>query len=727
MGRITGSDDAQRQFNGKFLEDLRANSSKRMAWTAQDRLAISIGIEPAKLHRRHRIILKRKMLSSMEYTLQTLKNEGKVSEYWDPATRKKRLKWPDDLVSEILGETSTLSSVLERILRDLTPEEEVSLSGYSIGEMTAAKSQDTTKPTGGTTEPIVIADDDDEDDFLDSEGDIEMGDITTSLAKTVLSNEMKSSKTRTDFDAAQMEEALRRSLQDEIVRLQQLVQDQSQRHQNSERDILQLIRASPEALRHYVQYRPSIMRHRIAEILSIDCDGSIIQDAQAVIHFPPIDTNSPVSTTSILAITRCLDTWKDGRFPEYSRQYDAQNISRLYRFFSRLITFIEDYLAKSLDPSPARACMALPEILSIVPRMHFKGRDVDVEPAAFGAMREPERRCLLQAFVRYELLCKVYHPKVWPYLEGTTYADIVTSSHERMSLKAYEALYCVHEYLKSLYGAVFAQCQDSWFPDRPTCSEFNVAAVNQTVEVEPETLASCKNYGLLFPDNVYFDMQQYSCGLMNGMVRDILPCLGFDLLSSVLISLATNGTNGQYLRTWFHALSYQYSTDCTPWTSNPHFVGRRKSLSVDDTDIRDWQMRMECYIDSFRFIPGVMYSPLPDIDIEQQIRQFRIHNIQLKIFRQRAWVFFHDSRMSTISSPLLPSWSELVSEDEATKNTVALAHQRDRRRSQKWQDYWSGRTLDHPFEQHEEDTDTRELVANVTGNRRDVPRFFEKP
>ncbi|RTE68781.1 hypothetical protein BHE90_016840 [Fusarium euwallaceae] len=194
MGRITGSDDAQRQFNGKFLEDLRANSSKRMAWTAQDRslckLAISIGIEPAKLHRRHRIILKRKMLSSMEYTLQTLKNEGKVSEYWDPATRKKRLKWPDDLVSEILGETSTLSSVLERILRDLTPEEEVSPSGYSIGEMTAAKSQDTTKPTGGTTEPIVIADDDDEDDFLDSEGDIEMGDITTSLAKTVLSNEV---------------------------------------------------------------------------------------------------------------------------------------------------------------------------------------------------------------------------------------------------------------------------------------------------------------------------------------------------------------------------------------------------------------------------------------------------------------------------------------------------------------------------------------------------------
>ncbi|KAM0415987.1 hypothetical protein ACHAPT_013042 [Fusarium lateritium] len=97
---VAQDDDAQRQFNSKFLEELRSNSSKRMAWTPQDRvdmlkwlargqhskdtlcedeqslskLAISIRIEPGKLHKKHRVILKRKMLSSMEYTLQTLKN-----------------------------------------------------------------------------------------------------------------------------------------------------------------------------------------------------------------------------------------------------------------------------------------------------------------------------------------------------------------------------------------------------------------------------------------------------------------------------------------------------------------------------------------------------------------------------------------------------------------------------------------------------------------------------
>lgn len=215
LGCLFRSGDAQRQFNGKFLEELRTNSSKRMAWTAQDRvamlkwlangrhskdtlredellskLAVSMGIEPAKRHKKHRIVLKREMLSSMEYTLQTLKTEGRVSKYWDPSTRKKRLRWPEDLVSEILGEISTLLSVLERILRDSTPEEEVAPSEHNSGEMTAAKPKAPTQPTGRTTEPIVIDDDDDEDDFLDLEGDIEMGDITTSLAKTALSNEV---------------------------------------------------------------------------------------------------------------------------------------------------------------------------------------------------------------------------------------------------------------------------------------------------------------------------------------------------------------------------------------------------------------------------------------------------------------------------------------------------------------------------------------------------------
>ncbi|KAF4972699.1 hypothetical protein FSARC_764, partial [Fusarium sarcochroum] len=154
--------------------------------------------------------------------------------------------------------------------------------------------------------------------------------------------------------------------------------------------------------------------------------------------------------------------------------------------------FIEDYLAKALDPFPARACMALPDIASVAPTVRFKGREVDVKPVAFGAMKETERRHLLQAFVR------------------TTYHDIIDCSNKKLMLKEYEALYCVHEYYRGLYGAVIAQCYGSWLPDRQADSSHRPDIVDQTVEVNYEDLPPSKDYGLLYPDNVYFDADLYS-------------------------------------------------------------------------------------------------------------------------------------------------------------------------------------------------------------------------
>lgn len=43
---------------------------------------------------------------------------------------------------------------------------------------------------------------------------------------------MRDGKARADFDAGEMKEALRRSMQDEITRLQQLIQVQSHQRQN---------------------------------------------------------------------------------------------------------------------------------------------------------------------------------------------------------------------------------------------------------------------------------------------------------------------------------------------------------------------------------------------------------------------------------------------------------------------------------------------------------------
>lgn len=129
---------------------------------------------------------------------------------------------------------------------------------------------------------------------------------------------------------------------------------------------------------------------------------------------------------------------------------------------------IEDYLSKALDPFPVRAYMTLPTIELIVPAMRFKRRQIDIRPVLFSDMDNDNRRRLLQAFVRFELRCKIYDPRVWLQLEGSTYADMINMSNETLRLNDHEELYCVHQYFRGLYGAVFAHCnQDSWLPERP--------------------------------------------------------------------------------------------------------------------------------------------------------------------------------------------------------------------------------------------------------------------
>ena len=80
-----------------------------------------------------------------------------------------------------------------------------------------------------------------------------------------------------------------------------------------------------------------------------------------------------------------------------------QDTGNLYRLFTRLVVFIEDYLAKSLDPFPARAYMTLPTIGHLVLSMQFRGQDTDINPVLFGSMTVYAQRRLLQAFIRYEL------------------------------------------------------------------------------------------------------------------------------------------------------------------------------------------------------------------------------------------------------------------------------------------------------------------------------------
>ncbi|QKD62570.2 uncharacterized protein FOBCDRAFT_245875 [Fusarium oxysporum Fo47] len=153
MCKITGSSDAQRKYNGIFLEDLVKHSNHRMVkWLAHgrhsqstlntdeaslSRLVSSIGIVRDQLSRAHCIVLKRKLLSSLTNTPNGPVKSGR-------ATVRDFLEGGGAVGAESLNDVSGQYNAV----RDVKLSQE------------------------GNSEVIVIDDDDDDDDqdFMDWEG-----------------------------------------------------------------------------------------------------------------------------------------------------------------------------------------------------------------------------------------------------------------------------------------------------------------------------------------------------------------------------------------------------------------------------------------------------------------------------------------------------------------------------------------------------------------------------
>jgi hypothetical protein len=295
----------------------------------------------------------------------------------------------------------------------------------------------------------------------------------------------------------------------------------------SDKDLYNLIRASPESLTIYSQYRHAVYSQKVASFLDLDIDGTILQDALAIINFPPIDG---LSRSSVPILLGWIETLANRNF-----QY-PQNTTSLSCLFTRMVVFIEDYLAKALHPFPARACMTLPTIGRLVPSMQFKGHDTDIKPVSFGEMPTHTQRRLLQAFIRYELRCKIYDLRIKSLLQTTFYYDMAGRLNETLTLIDCEELQCVFEYFRSMYSAVLAQCEDDrLFPDRPVP---NVTVTNRRRNEGQHELRSCRDLGLLFPDNLYFgpdDRYDRHCGpLVLPLGWENLASLGLDTLSSIL-------------------------------------------------------------------------------------------------------------------------------------------------------------------------------------------------
>ncbi|KAH7268045.1 hypothetical protein B0J15DRAFT_577909 [Fusarium solani] len=458
---------------------------------------------------------------------------------------------------------------------------------------------------------------------------------------------------------------------DPFSKLPPIVQVELFVHVDSVASIMPLIQASPAMGSLFLTSKTSILQRMLTRLLISESDGGIVQDVLAILNFPCIDT--------ILSI--------------------QGHIENLHRLFSRLILFIEGYLSKATDPFPPRAYMAVPGITSPGPR--FKGKIIDAKAVKFITLTRTEKARLLRAFIRYELLCKIYHPRVWPGIEQTGCANQVKFMHEKLRPVEYKELYCVYEYFKGVYGAIFVHCGDSWLPDRP-------ASCSSDSQPYPGS-----KHGLLYPDTVYFSASDYflDMNIRSRNLSRILPCLLLDLLVHILASLHEQEDYKRYLRRWFNTLSNDLERPDSPWISSQRFAKHHEQSATFDPNIYHCGLSPDS--PHRRFMPRPIFQHYSGYEPwsrwEQRERLLGIHELQLQIYRQRAWVFFDDVRLFPDARSHFPTMEDLDKQDQIANNRL---------------DYYWGRTLDNPLYEQEEEEEEEVMLEDSEGH---LARFFEKP
>ncbi|RSL53141.1 hypothetical protein CEP54_010548 [Fusarium duplospermum] len=233
---------------------------------------------------------------------------------------------------------------------------------------------------------------------------------------------------------------------------------------SSKSAISRIIQASPAMLAQWIQSRKTIVRAVLINLVGGDIYGDILHDALAIIHMPPIDSSSTGS------IINHVGLWLTKTLSDPFEQNDSKTLDTLYRLFSRLAVFIEDFMTKATAPFPPRAYLCLPRMTSLDGELYFRDQSIDARHVELDDLTCSERNRFLRAFVRYELLCKLYAPRLWKILEPSEYGDQVKQSHSDLHIWEYEMVHCVREYARSIYVAMFANFTDSWLPNSQTAS-----------------------------------------------------------------------------------------------------------------------------------------------------------------------------------------------------------------------------------------------------------------
>ncbi|OBS26096.1 hypothetical protein FPOA_00040 [Fusarium poae] len=478
-------------------------------------------------------------------------------------------------------------------------------------------------------------------------------------------------------------------------------------------------------LRHHQQYKFSIMRAYLLNLIQAgDNDKCLLEDAIAIVGFNETQGNA-------LAIENHFNQWVSKELPDPIQGFDKYRITELYRIFSRVGLLIEDYMSKATSSTPVLAYLNLPKIVYT---------DTDTgNRVTLDDLTTMERHRLFRAFLKFELLCKVFDPQVadalgadqqWArsiHLQSWYEDDDIQPGSERYWTLAhaswqtldpllYESLHCVRDYLQACYGAVFAHV--AWADRYPAFLDGGPRKKN-----------------LLYPDNMYVSSYAYFDDLRMPQeceyLTDWTVCQGIDLLFH-LLNHTGKGTQGtQNMRSWLYSIysenpiSSQSMNSCFLFRDHPgdfssiqthirlpEILARNENLSPDS----DW-----IYSNSSEGPPSSPYSNAQGWKEKYLADYAGVRFDQLRIFRQRAWIFGDNARLFPPVDIHFPDIETLSSEKRhGAMDRLHSDHIRQRRRSPEWQNLWAGRTMESRPAYH----DQYSMVEFPRNHHSRIPVFY---
>ncbi|KAI1069157.1 hypothetical protein LB507_006290 [Fusarium sp. FIESC RH6] len=456
--------------------------------------------------------------------------------------------------------------------------------------------------------------------------------------------------------------------------------------------ITHLTRASPSMFSHWGRYGRGITRRIVKDILSVDDSECLMDDALRILDIQ----NAPMAR----------EDYSQAKFMEPRKVKRTKIHWPLFLLLSRLISFIVDFVSKAASPYLPRAYLGIPDFMG--KGSYFKGKHLGNPRIEFANLTTSERYRFLRAFLRYELICNIYHPSAWNmYEKQGMYAKVMSGTGDHGAMDP-AMLNTVHEYYEGLYGSVFAHCLDAWVPDRSLKDMLSF------------------DYGLLFPDTVFLDAKEYlrDLGIYHTEIVRMLPCFGINFLTRVICGLNQGGDHAQYIRKLLHLLSRTRPSAYFPW--------------IDDQNLRENYIQYPAYDRLLQEQNVYLYRAdrLSNVDIASYqsggcdaptARWLELHSLQLHIYRRRAWGLLDDARLYPGRERQLPTLDELSDlEMRCGENgQTDWGLERCRRRSQKWHDYDTyGDLLECPDEPWNDWDDDEEMLV---GDFKQMEKMIDRP